>query len=202
MTPRRRVRARTSPVALVGRILVVLLALALLWYGLMLVLLALGVDPGTVDRISGYRTAFDYLAGLREGDLSDLARLIAAVAGVLAFFLFGYLALKELPRPYFARQDVDLAEDERGRVVVEPRAVERVAELAASTHPAVAGAAGRFGGDDLTVNLGVRRARGLAEALDDVHGRVVAALEQHGLPAVDVHLTLTGFERRTRRELE
>lgn len=202
MTPRQRVRTRTSPVALVGRILVVLLALALLWYGLMLVLLALGVDPGLVDAISGYRTAFDFLAGLREGDLSELARLVAAVVGVLAFVLFGYLALKELPRPYLARHDVDLAESERGRDVVEPRAVERVAELAAGTHPAVAGAAGRFGGDDLTVNLGVRRARGLAEVLDDVHGRVVAALEQHGLPAVDVHVTLTGFERRTRRELD
>jgi len=200
--PRQRLRTRTSRVALVGRLLVILLALALIWYGLMAVLLVLGVSAGTVDLLSGYRTAFDYLAGLGEGDLSGLARIIAAVAGVLAFVVFGYLAFKGLPRPYLARQDLELTADDHGAVVVEPRAIERVAELAASEHPAVAGAAGRYGDGELDVGLGVRRARDVAETLEDVQGRIAAALERHGLPVVPVHLTLTGLERRTRRELD
>jgi hypothetical protein len=200
--PRQRLRTRTSALALVGRILVVLLALALVWAGLMLLLLALGVDPGTVDMLSGYRRAYDFLAGLGTGDVSDRARLVAAIAGVLAFLCFGYLALKEIPRPYLSRHELELGADERGTIVVEPRAIERVAEAAAAQHPAVAGAAGRYGGDDLALQITVRRAREVPETLADVQARVVAALERHGLPVIPVNLTLAGFERRTRRELD
>lgn len=198
--PRQRLRARTSPLALIGRLLVVALALALIWYGFMLLLLVLGADPGTVDGLSGYRAAFDYLAGLRE--VSDLARLVAAVAGLLAFLFFGYLALKAIPRPYRARHDLELVADPHGTVTVEPRAIERVAEAAAGEHPAVASAAGRYGGADLALSITARRAREVPDTLVDVQAAVVAALERHGLPIVPVNLTLAGFERRTRRELD
>ena len=60
---RQRVRVRTSSVALIGRAILILFSLALIWYGLMLILLALKVSPHTVNQISGYRTAYDYLSG-------------------------------------------------------------------------------------------------------------------------------------------
>jgi hypothetical protein len=199
---RQRLRTRTSPLVLVGRVIVFLFACALVWYGAMLALLALGVDAGTIDQLSGYRTAFDELAALREDDLSTLARVLAVVGGLLAFVLFGRLAFKELPRPYFVRQDLELSADERGVVTVEPRAIERAAEGAALTHPAVAGVAARFATDDLAVDVTVGRGRGLSDTLEDVQRRVAEALKTHGLPAVPINLTLTGFERRTRRELD
>ena len=198
---RQRLRADTSPLAFIGRLLTFVLACLLLWYGLMLAWLALGGPPGTIDAISGYRTAYDALAGLGKDDLSDLARAIAAGVGLLAFLVFGYLAYKELPRPYLTRHDLELAADERGTVEVAPRAIERVAETAALSHPSVASATGRYATDYLAVGITVRRARDVAETLEDAQRRVVEALGTHDLPLLPVHLTLTGFDRRTRREL-
>jgi len=198
---RQRLRTRTSPLALIGRVLVFTLACALVFYGAMLALLALGVDPGTLRSSSGYRAAFNYLTGLQAGDLSDTVRIAAGIGGLLAFALFGYLALKEIPRPYLARHDLELVADEHGTVIVQPRAIERIAEAAASEHPGVTGAAGRYGGDDLAIGITVRRARDVATTLTDVQQRVATALERHGLPPVPVNLTLTGFDRRNRREL-
>lgn len=198
---RQRLRSRTSPIAYVGRAVLILLALGLVWYGLMLLLLALKVSPGSIDSISGYRTAYDYLAGLTADDVSSTARLIAALAGVLGFLFFGYLAWKEIPRPYFARSDLRLKEDDRGVVDVQPRAIERIAEAAAGAHPAVSSATGRYGSDGLTVDLGVKRALGLDETLSDVQDRVRKALRGHELPPTPVVVTLTGFDRKQRREL-
>ncbi len=199
--PRQRLRSRTSPVAHVGRAILVLFSLALVWYGLMLVLLAFKASPGSIDAVSGYRTVYDYLAGLTSEDVDGLTRLIAAFAGVAAFLAFGYLALKEIPRPYLARSDVRLTEDERGTVDVQPRAIERVAEAAAAEHPAVSSVTGRYGTDDLDVSLDLQRARDLKETLIDVQDRVVDALHVHGLPEMPVNVTLTGFDRKQRREL-
>ena len=126
---RQRLREDTSPLMLVGRVVTLLFALALVWYGLMTVLLALKVSPSTVNDISGYRTAFDWLTGLKPADVDGgRTRAIVAGVGVLAFLVFGYLAFKQLPRPYRARRDLDLVADDHGEVIVEPRAVERLAE--------------------------------------------------------------------------
>jgi hypothetical protein len=199
---RQRLRHRTSPLAFIGRLLTLLLAAALIWYGLMTLLLALKVDPGTVNSISGHRTAFNWLAGLTPADVdSSPARPIIAGAGVLAFLIFGYLALKELPRPYLARHELALASDDRGEVVVEPRAIERIAETAAQELPAVTKATGRYGGDDVSVDLTVGRASDLAATLRDAQHRVRGALDQHDLPTVPINVTLAGFDRRQRREL-
>jgi hypothetical protein len=162
----------------------------------------LKVAPGTVNSASGYRDAYDYLAGLREGDLSDTARYVAGGAGLVAFVVFGYLALKEIPRPYLARHDIELINDRLGVVTVEPRAVERVAEAAALEHGAVGGAAGRYGDDELALGLTVRHGRTTASTMREVQAAIADALVRHGLPAMPIHLTLTGFERRTHRELE
>jgi len=199
--PRQRLRSRTSPIAYVGRAILILFALALVWYGLMLMLLAFKVSPSTIDAISGYRTAYDYLAGLTADDIGGSTRLITGLAGLVVFLLFGYLAVKEIPRPYLARGDLRLSEDDRGVVEVQPRAIERIAEVAACEHPAVGSATGRYATDELTVGLGVKRARDLDKTLSDVQDRVLHALHNHELPTTPVVVTLTGFERKQRREL-
>ncbi len=198
---RQRIRARQSPLRFIGRLILVLVCLILIWYGAMLVLLALKVAPDTVNDVSGYRGVYDHLASIETEDVTDETRIVTAVAGLFSFLFFGYLALKELPRPYLARGGVRLADDDRGTLDVQPRAIERVAEAAASENPAVSSANGRYGGDDLTVNLSVRRARDAAETLRDVQQRVTVALQQHELPAVPVSVILTGFDRQQRREL-
>src|ERR1700755_400167 len=125
---RQRLREDVSPVVVVGRLLVFLFAVALVWVGAMTVLLAVKVAPATVNSISGYRTAFDWAAELTPGDVDGApARPIVARAGLLAFLLLGDLAGKEIPRPHFARREVHLSADDRGEVTIEPRAIERLA---------------------------------------------------------------------------
>jgi hypothetical protein len=201
--PRQRVRERSSPLVLVGRLVTLVFALGLIWYGLMTLLLAVKVSPSTVNTLSGYRTAFDWLSGLTPADVDGGAtRAIVAGAGLLAFLFFGYCALKQIPRPYLARRELDLAADDRGEVTVEPRAIERLAELAATAHPAVTDARGRYAIDDLSVDITVRLARDVAPALRESQQRVLEALQEHELPAIAVNVVLTGYERRHRRELQ
>jgi len=208
---RQRLRSRTSPLALLARALVVLFALALIWAGLVIFLLALGVGDATVDSITGYRAAFDSLAGLESEDVDDATtRAIVAGAGVLAFLVFGYLALRELPRPYLARQDLELSKghdgqgEERttpGTLTVAPRAIERLAETAAEDQPGVAGASGRYGTNELAVGVAVRRAGEVAATLGGVQTAVHDALSRHGVPDMTVSVILTGYEPQTKREL-
>jgi hypothetical protein len=198
---RQRLKVAGSPLALLGRAVLVVFALALIWYGLMLVLLVFGVSPEAVNDVSGYRTAHDYLAGLTPEDITDTTRLIVGLAGLGAFLLFGYLAARELPRPYLARSGLRIAEDERGSVEVGARAVERVAEVAAVEHPAVNAVAGRLEDEEVTVNVTVTSPRGVDETLADVHRRVREALTRHDLGDRTVNVTVTGFDRQRRREL-
>jgi hypothetical protein len=129
------------------------------------------------------------------------SRATVAGAGIAAFLLFGVLAIKQLPRPYLARRDLPLTTGSRGSVVIEPRAVERVAEVAATRDPAITRARGLYSVDDLSVELGVRRARDLADTLQRAQRRVTHAIERHDLPPMPVNVTLTGYERRNRREI-
>ncbi len=199
---RQRLRSHTSPLAFAARSLVVLLALALMWAGVVILLLATGVGQGTLDSITGYRAAFDFLAGLEPEDVGGAkTRAIVAGAGVLAFLVFGYLALRALPRPYFARHDLALPNDRLGQLTVEPRAIERLAETAASDQPGVAGASGRYGTDELAVGVAVRRAGDVADTLGDVQSAVQDALRRHGLPDMPVSVILTGYQPKTNREL-
>jgi hypothetical protein len=201
--PRQRVRAHTSPVSYVGRLLLVLFCLALIWYGLMVLLLALGVlRADTVDSISYLYSGFEYVSGLQAPDVSGIVRLIMLVGGLVAFMLFLYLALKEIPRPYLARHTLELGEDDRGVVAVDPRAIERAGEGAAYGNPAVASAVGRYTDDDLELDVHVSRPREVPETLRDVQQRVTDALGRHDLPAHPVSVILTGYEPdRPRREL-
>jgi hypothetical protein len=200
---RQRVRARSFPVAgLAADAVVVVFALALVWGGTMLVLLAFKTSPATIDVLSGYRTAYDYLAGLEPGDIGDTTRLAAAIGGLVACLMFGVLAWRTIPRPYLARTDLRLTDDELGTTDVDPRAIERAAELAALDHPAIAAARARYAGDDLTLDVSAARADTLAETLLEVHQRARDSLARHELPPVPVNITLVRFERKTRRELQ
>lgn len=186
---------------LAGTLLLILIGLGLIWYGLMVVLLAFKTSPSFVNDISGYRTAYDYFAGLEPSDITGRVRLIAGLAGLAAFILCAFLAWKQLPRPYLARGELLLGEEQRGTLIVEPRVVERAAEAAAREHPAVSDSAGRYEIGGVAVSVHVRRGSDLAGTLRDVQSRVLDALERHDLPPVPVSVTLTGFDRRHRREL-
>ena len=199
---RQRLRTRTAKLVIVSRVLLFGVAGALVFYGLMVILLAFKIAPETVDSISGYRTAFEELTFLTPSDVDGPVRTIVALAGVLAFLIFGWLAFKELPRPYLARGDIELGSGEHGVLSVEPRAIERAAEIAACEHPSVSSASGRYGPGNLEIGVSVARARGLPATLDDVQERVRSSLETHGIPAVPVNVNLTGYDRRQRRELD
>ena len=80
---RQRVHLRTPALAYLVRLLTVVLGLALVWYGLMLVLLAAKVSPHTVNAISGYRSLYDDAAALTQNDFTTTVRWIAGVAGFL-----------------------------------------------------------------------------------------------------------------------
>jgi hypothetical protein len=198
---RQRINLRTRGLASVVRVLTLLLGLALLWYGLMVVLLAVKVSPHTVNSLSAYHTLYDKAASIRKSDFTTAVRLVAGFGGVIAFLLFIYLALQEIPRPYLARGDVALEEREQGSTVVRPRAIERVAEYAASESRDVTAASGRLGDNELDVDISVRRATTAADTLTDVHKRVAAALDHHQLPELPVNVTLAGYDRTTKREL-
>jgi hypothetical protein len=198
---RQRLNLRTPGLGYLVAALTVVLALALVWYGLMVVLLAVKVSPHTVNSLSAYRTLYDDAAGLKRTDFTTLRRLIAGFAGLIAFLLFIYLAFKAWPRPYLARGEITVDSDRYGTTAVQPRAIERVAELAARANPNVTAASGRLGDEELTVGIDSRRASTIAETLRDVHQRVGTELERHELPSLPVNVTLTGYDRQTRREL-
>jgi hypothetical protein len=198
---RQRVKLRTPLLGHLVAGLTIVLALALLWYGLMVVLLAVKVSPHTVNSLSAYRSLYDDAADLNAGDFTTARRLIAGFAGFFAFLLFLYLAFKAWPRPYIARGAVTLRAGADGETIVAPRAFERVAEVAACGNPDVTSAQGRLGDEELIVAVDSRRAAAVADTLRDVHRRVGAALERHELPGLRVNVTLTGYDRTTRREL-
>lgn len=198
---RQRVKLRTPALSYVVALLTIVLGGLLLWYGLMVVLLAVKVSPHTVNSLSAYRALYDDAAELRRTDFTTLRRLIAGFAGLIAFLVFGYLAFKAWPRPYLARREIILEDDQHGTTNIEPRAIERIAELAAGGNPNVTATSGQLGDDELNVAITARRASSAAETLHDVHQRVRSELERHDLPGLPVNVTLTGYDRQTRREL-
>lgn len=200
---RQRLRTRRFALAeILLRAIAVVVALAPIWYGAMTVLLALKVGPHTINGLSGYRSVYDHLAGISADDITARVRIIVAIAGVASLLAFGALAWRALPRPYLARSELDLSTSHgRGSTVISARAIERAGELAALEHPLVAGAAARYGTQDITVLVNVRHAATLADTLAAVQQRVSSALAQHELPRLPINVTLTGVDRAKRREL-
>jgi hypothetical protein len=187
----------------VGELVLVVACLVTIWYGLMVLLLALGFFRADgADQVSWLYSGFDFISSLQAVDFAaGSTRAILIGGGLLAFLVFGYLALKEIPRPYLARHTLELGEDDRGVVAVEPRAIERAAEGAALENPAVTAAHGRYSNEDLAVDVSTNRPREVADTLRDVQQRVTDALGRHDLPPHPVSVILTGYEPERQREI-
>jgi hypothetical protein len=197
---RQRVNLRRGTLELLVRGLAIVFGLVLAYGGVMVALLALKVSPDHIDEISGYRTGYHWLTGLNASNFDTAVSLIAGFGGLLVFLVFLFLALQALPRPYLTRTELGLDRDRRGATVVRPRAVERVAEVAARGNAHVIGVTGRLGEKMLHVDVGVDSAPDAAATLADVRRRVAEQLVHHSLPAMPVNVTLTGFEP-TRRDV-
>jgi hypothetical protein len=198
---RQRVHLRTPALAYLVRLITIVLGAALVWYGAMVIMLAVKVAPHTVNSISAYRTLYHDVAGLTSTDFTTAVRLIAGFGGLCAFLLLLYLAFQELPRPYLARGPVTLEDEPVGETTAKPRAVERLAEIAARGNSAVTSVAGRLGDEELNVSIGTSRATLAADTLTDVRRRVKNALQTHELNDLPVNVTLTSYDRKTKREL-
>jgi hypothetical protein len=185
----------------VGRILVALLGAAIAWYGLMVMLLAFKVSPATVNDVSGYRTAFDYLSGLTPGDISSTDRLIVAGVALVLALIALFLLWRGLPRPHLARHDVTVAETDLGTTAIGPRAMERAVEAAALEHPAVVGARARLDDDGVALAITARNASELVKTLHEVEDRAFASLDRHQLELGRVDVTLAGYDSPKGREL-
>jgi hypothetical protein len=200
---RQRLRTRRFALAeVLLRVITVLVAVALIWYGAMTALLALKVSPHTINGLSAYRSVYDHLAGITAEDITARVRIIVAIAGATSLLVFGALAWRALPRTYLTRSELDLSTSHaRGSRVISARALERVGELAALEHPLVGGAAARYGTQDITVLVNLRHATTLADTLAAVQQRVATALAEHDLPRLPINVTLTGVHRSNRRGL-
>ena len=197
---RQRVQLRASIIAQVARLLTVALGLALAWYGLMVVMLAVKISPRTVNDISAYRTVYDWAARLTARDFTTAVSLIAGFGGLLMLLVFLAMAVRQLPRPYMARGDVDISRDAPGATIVNPRAVERVAELAANRNQNVTSSSARLGDRELSINVAVKRPAAAASTLTDVQTRVAEDLHRHELPELSVNVILTTLDRNHRRD--
>jgi hypothetical protein len=185
----------------VGRILVALLGAAIAWYGLMVMLLAFKVSPATVNDVSGYHTAFDYLSGLTPGDISSTDRLIVAGVALVLALIALFLLWRGLPRPHLARHDVTVAETDLGTTAIGPRAMERAVEAAALEHPAVVGARARLDDDGVALAITARNASELVKTLHEVEDRAFASLDRHQLELGRVDVTLAGYDSPKGRDL-
>ncbi len=199
---RQRIHVEGSSVSnTIGRFLAALLGAAIAWYGLMTMMLAFKVSPSFVNDISGYRTAFDYLAGLTPGDITSTDRLIiAGVALVLALIAL-FLLWRGLPRPRLARHEVKVTETELGSTEIQPRAMERAVETAALEHPAVVGARARLDDDGIALAITAGRSVDLVKTLHEVEDRAFESLDKHELELERVDVTLAGFDSPNGREL-
>ena len=190
---RQRVKLRRAPWALLTRALAVVFAVALIYGGVLNALLALKVGPSSVERVSGYQAAYTWLAGLQRSNFTTAISLIAGFGGLLVFVFFLFLAQQSLPRPSLARTDVGLPST-GGATLVRPRAVERIAEVAARGNDHVVGVTGRLGDDAVDLDIGLDVPDDLVQTLDDVRRRVAEDLERHHLSPLAVNVTLTGYE--------
>lgn len=197
-----RLRLTRSPIAVLGKGALVLVALGLAWYGAMTVALALKASPDQVASLSGYRVAYDYLAGLAPADVTSHTRAIAGPAGLVALLAFGFLAFKELPRARYVRQGLRMSEGELGTLDVEPRVVELIGEEAAEAEPTVSASRAHLAEGRLDVELSLGDPNEVAAALRGARRRALDAMAFNGIPVTTVNVTLTAYRRTHQRELQ
>jgi hypothetical protein len=78
--------------------------------------------------------------------------------------------------------------------------VERAVEVAAVRHPSVESALGRYGADELSLDVTLRRPWDAPGALRAVREAARGSLRDHGLPLTPVHVTLTKHDPTAGRE--
>ena len=200
---RQRLRVEASTlVTVVTRILVVGLGAALAYYGAMLVLLAFKVSPDTVNDLCGYRSAFDYLAGLTAVDISSSDRLIIAIGGVVVGLVSLLLLWRGLPSTHLARHPLILANGDRGVTEIQPRAMERAVEAAALGHAGIVGARARLGDEAIDLAVTADDAADLVSTLREVVDLARESLTKHQLELERVDVTLAGYKGQNGRNLK
>ncbi|UJA19090.1 hypothetical protein HJD18_01960 [Thermoleophilia bacterium SCSIO 60948] len=202
MRARRRLRAERPASLWPSRLLALLAAAVLVWYGLMVALLAAGLDPARVDSLSGLLTGFDRLSSLTATDVDGAARAIVAAAGAVMFLVFAFLVRRSLPRPYVARRSIDLSAAEGstpGALSVGPRAIERAAERAARRGGGVSGAVARSAPGRVELDVELSEPSDLPAQLRDVEERYAADLDRLGLPKLPLDITLVAVKGRHAR---
>jgi hypothetical protein len=200
---RQRLHLEGSSIAAgVTRFLAAVVGAAFVYYGAMLVMLALKVSPETVNDLCGYRTAFDYLAGLEAGDISSSDRLVVAIVALGVALIALLLLWRGLPRPHLARHGIELAETDLGTTDVQPRALERAVEHAALGHAAVVGARARYDDGGIALLITAGRASAVVGTLAEVRDLAHRSLETHQLKLEHVDVTLAGYKGNNGRDLK
>jgi hypothetical protein len=199
--PRQRLGLPSGVLTTIGQKLMLLVGLALIWGGAVVALLAAGVAPADVQGVTGYRTVYDELAAVGPATWDDTTAIVIAVAGVVLFVALLALGWAQRITPHLARTDLVLTDDDLGVVTVDPRAIERAAEIAAGRGAAVHAVRARLGEDGMSITI---HARGAAEIPDTLRGaqqRVRAALQDAGTPQQTVRVVVTRFTAPSTREL-
>jgi hypothetical protein len=189
---RQRIRLHRSWLTVAGQLVAALVGLALIWGAVAVGLLVAGVAPGDVDAATGYARVHDALTGIADADVQDgTVRLVVGLGGLVLAGVFAAMARAQLPRPTLARGAFQLPEGDRGMTVVAPRAVERAVEVAATRQRSVESALGRYGADELSLDVTVGSPGDPGGTLRAVREAARTSLRDHGLPETPVHVTLT-----------
>lgn len=199
--PRQRLGLPSGIRTTLGQKLMLPVGLLLLWGGVVVVLLAAGLAPADVQSSTGYRTVYDELAAVGPASWDSTTATVVAVAGVVLFLLLLALGWAQRITPHLARTDLVLADDDLGTVTVQPRAIERAAEVAAGRGAAVHAVRARLGEDELTITIHARGADELPDTLRGAHRRVTAALQDAGTPQKTVRVVVTRFTAPATRDL-
>ncbi len=189
---RQRIRVRGRRIGtMTGALLVSVLALGLMFYGVIVILAAFKVGPHTLNSVSAYATIRDRLTEIDAGNITVLDRIIVAAAGLACLLVFAPLTWKALPRASLARQVTGLdTPGEHGRTELAPRAIERAAEVAAGRHDLVGRAIARCSSGRIEVRVELSRPDEITPVLREIQARVQETLSDHGLPRQRIDITL------------
>lgn len=203
MSPRRRAGLPTGISTTLGQKLMFVVAVGLIYGGAVALALAAGVSGGDLDQITGAARLQDELASVDLGAWSQAVTIAVGVGGVVLAGILLRLAWAQRLVPQRTRLARDLEPDARapGTTTIQPRAIERAAELASADDPGVRAAKATLSGRDLAVQLHVRDAERFPELLRGAQQRTRDALVAAGLAGeFDVRLTITRISTSSRTE--
>ncbi len=201
MRPRFGLSLRRRPDRLLGRLLLGLLALATFWYALMALLLSVKVAPSDVNAISGYRSAYHFLATLTPSHVDSWRGVIAAAA-VLLLLVLGTVAIRQLPTPARSRHPRTITRDDHGTVTISPLVVERLAEIATGRVRSIGNARASSGPSGISVAVSLQEPRSAEETLHRVQRSVTEALQTHELDLEPVSVVLARYQPPKGRQLQ